>query len=442
MFSQNLEPNNINYEDKVKVHIFSKMENMRSSDPSFSPCSHYFYLVKDGRNISSTGSSQRYKCTRCGKRFGTATNEWDMLVYSQKLYRILHSVFFEGTKQDAIAERWGIPQSEISRLKHNYVDRVFEQHPKLINMQEYEIPKGVIYGDETFFGKRGNSISEIVFVKDKFEVIAAGLVEPKELEKSIKRIFSTIPQNSRKKLRVLISDGEPSYKSIPFLTSLRSIVVQQYHKPSKLGQISIHKYQKFGPHYLHYIIHTHWKILTKGKCEVSMKWEIKFIKANNPVGSGRPTIQQRNTPQHQQWRQKKEEYYSESFQKLGTAKLFINPDTKKISLRHGSKTWMTKMISPLFPIFYEKCITNNRVESKHAQIKRTGHLRKQQNREYTDKAFQLQEYIVKNGHLPETFLEGKPLYRYLIQNSKKRVVGYQFYVNEKKMIQTIIPAYI
>ena len=166
MISNNLEPDSIDYADKVNVHIFSKMERRRSTDPSFSPCSHYFYLVKDGRNISSTSSSQRYKCTQCGKRFGTATNEWYMLVYSQKLHRILYSLFFKGTKQAEIGKQWGVPQSELSRFKHNYVDRVFEQHPDLINMQEYEIPKGVIYGDETFFGKRGNSISEIVFVND------------------------------------------------------------------------------------------------------------------------------------------------------------------------------------------------------------------------------------------------------------------------------------
>ncbi|TFG17094.1 MAG: hypothetical protein EU530_11120 [Promethearchaeota archaeon] len=435
-------PKKINYEEKVKVHIFSKLESKRSSDPSFSPCPHFFYLVKDGWNHSSSGSSQRYKCKNCGKRFGSNTNEWNMLVYKAKINRILHSIFFEGTKEISIGDTWEIPQYEVSRFKHKYVDQVFEQHPTLINQQEYAIPKGVIYGDETFFGKRGNSLSEIVFVNDKFEVIAAGLVEPKNLEKSIKKIFLIIPKNCRDKLRVLVSDGEPSYKSIPFLGSLRSIVVQQNHTPGKLGKISIHKYEKFGPHHLHYIIYTHWKIFTKARIEISVKWEIKFIKTKLPIGRGGLTLEVKDTPLYQQWRQKKEEYYSESFRKHGTAKLSLNPDSRKISLMQGSKSWMKKMIEPLFPIFSQKCVTNNRVESKHSQLKRTGRLRKQQQAEYADKLFQLQEYIMKTGHLPETYLEGKPLYKFLIPNDKRRVEGYPLIQNEKKMVQTIIPAYL
>ena len=291
-----IEPKNINYEHIVKVHIFSKLESKGSTDPSFFPCPHFFYLVKDGWNLSSSGKTQRHKCKNCGKRFGSNTNEWNMLVYKTKINRILHSMFFEGTKAASIGDTWGIPQYEVCRFKHNYVDQVFEQHPTLINQQEYAIPKGVIYGDETFFGKRGNSISEIVFVNDKFEVIAAGLVEPKNLEKSIKRVFSIIPKNSRDKLRVLISDGEPSYKSIPFLGSLKSIVVQQNHAPGKLGKISIHKYENFGPHHLHYIIYTHWKIFKKGRIEFSVKWEIKFIKTKLPMGRGGLSSELKKTP--------------------------------------------------------------------------------------------------------------------------------------------------
>ena len=92
---------------------------------------------------------------------------------------------------------------------------------------------------------------------------------------------------------------------------------------------------------------------------------------------------------------------------------------------------MIKMFSLLFPIFSEKCITNNRVESKHAQIKRTGQLRKQQNRKYADRLFQLQEYIVKMGHLPEIYLKGKPLYQYLVQTKKRGMDGYPFLENRK-----------
>ena len=219
------------------------------------------------------------------------------------------------------------------------------------------------------------------------------------------------------------------------------MLIQQYHKKDKLGQITLHKYQKFGPHILHFLIHTHWKIFKKGKHSLCFKWEIKFIKGKLPQSRGRPTIQFRNSSQYQQFRQKMAEYNTPTFQKIGTANLFINPDSKKVSLRRDSKTWMRSMLQQVLPIFLHKTITNNRVESKHSQIKRTGNLRKQTDGSYGDLLFQLQEFIVQHGYLPEVTLEGRPLYKYLILPVREKQKGYVFHDNNKKLIQTVLTGY-
>ena len=81
----------------------------------------------------------------------------------------------------------------------------------------------------------------------------------------------------RDKMRVIVTDGEVSYQTLTLLNSHKIVLVQQYHSANKLGQITIHKYQKFGPHILDYLIHTHWKVFKKGRHSLGFKWEIKLI---------------------------------------------------------------------------------------------------------------------------------------------------------------------
>ena len=108
----------------------------------------------------------------------------------------------------------------------------------------------------------------------------------------------------------------------------------------------------------------------------------------------------------------------------------------------AQQVWMQRMIEQILPIFRDKCITNNRIESKHSQIKRTGKLRKQKNPNYLDKLFQLQEYIVQTGHLPEIFFTRRPLYKNLIKTTKKSPVQIQYSNNGKQIIQTVLSGYI
>ena len=79
---------------------------------------------------------------------------------------------------------------------------------------------------------------------------------------------------------------------------------------------------------------------------------------------GRVSIQLKNDPRYVLWLSKKNEYSSDKFQKVGTARVSINLNSKKIGLHKGSKIWMKKMFALVIPIFAHKHITNNRIESK------------------------------------------------------------------------------
>ncbi|MHA1766259.1 MAG: hypothetical protein ACTSVK_08350 [Promethearchaeota archaeon] len=438
---KNLPIGSLDIDKFIKVNFFPTNERGRSRNSTPQECRHLGILVKDGHNISSSQMLQRITCSKCGARFGNNVNEWDLNRYQERLKLVLYELFFEGCKQTKMEKRWGIPQPKLSKFKHDFVKTVLEQYPDLLNSMPYDLPKGVIYGDETYLGKRGNSNTEILFTNDNFEVLSTGIGEKKHLEKSILKTFFKMPKEYRDKMRVLVSDGEPSYQTLTLLNSHKVVLVQQYHKASKLGQITIHKYQKFGPHILHYLIHTHWKLFKKEKHELGFKWEIKLIQGKLPIGRGRPTIQMTQSRIYKQWRQKKVEYNSNTFQKKGSAKVYINPDSKKISLRQGSKKWMQGMIQQIIIIFHGKFITNNRSESKNSQIKRTGNMRKQPNEEHSDHLFQLQEYIVKNGHLPQTFIKGRPLYKYLMKDIKSQKIGYRINLNKKEFNQTLIESY-
>lgn len=438
---KNLPIGSVDIDKIIDVIFFPSNKKGRSINIASQKCKHLGSLVMDGHNISLSQKLQRYTCTNCGARFGNNINAWDLNIYQDKLKQVLYELFFEGCKQTKMEKRWEIPQPKLSKFKHDFVETIIEQYPDLLNSMSYDLPKGAIYVDETYLGKRGNSNTEILFTNDNFEVLSTGIGEKGNLEQSILKTFNKIPNEYRNKMRILISDGEPSYQTLTMLNRHKVVLVQQYHSAKKLGQITIHKYQKFGSHILHYLIHTHWKLFKKGKHELGFKWEIKFMQGKLPIGRGRPTKQMTQSKIYKQWQEKKVEYESNAFQKKGSARVYINPDSKKISLRQGSKKWMQAMLKPIIILFNGKFITNNRSESKNSQLKRTGNMRKQPNEEHSDHLFQLQEYIVKNGHLPQVSIKGRPLYNYLMEDSKKQKIGYKIHLNKKAFNQTLIEAY-
>ncbi|GAH70945.1 unnamed protein product, partial [marine sediment metagenome] len=139
---------------------------------------------------------------------------WNLLSYQQKIKMILYELFDLKYPLTGVAKRWGVPQEKLSRFKKWYVSQVFQQNSELIEQKLKALPRGVILGDETYMGSRGNSNAEIIFINNDYETLSIEPVGKGELKESILKAFEKIPKACRKKLKILITDGEPSYKSI------------------------------------------------------------------------------------------------------------------------------------------------------------------------------------------------------------------------------------
>ena len=364
-----------------------------------------------------------------------------MLQYQQKIKKILYELFILKYPLKGIAIRWGISPEMLSRFKKTFVSQVFQQNAEIIEHELKTLPRGVMLADETFMGVRGNSNVEIVVINGIFEILSTGSAIKGALKKSILEVFNKIPNAVKKKLKILITDGEPSYESIAKEFGGHMIHLVQFHAHEKRGEIIINKYEKLGPHYLHYKIYTHWKAFYRDKHELKFKWEIKLIKGRFQAKRGRPQKTDKSQNPNLKWRQKLEKYQSDSFKKEGTAKIFVNFKTNKLSLQVGAKKWMIKLLTPLFKIFKGKHATTNLIESKHSQVKGNGAGRKQQDEEYGHHLFALHAFLLEHEYLPFTNLAGRPLYKYLIKDQKKKEVGYKILESKRKSVQTVLSAF-
>ncbi len=169
----------------------------------------------------------------------------------------------------------------------------------------------------------------------------------------------------------------------------------QLHNKDQRGEIIIGKFKKLGHHLLHYKIYTHWKTFYRDKHELKFKWEIKLIKGKIHATRGRPRNSDKIKNMNAKWRQKLKNYRSNSFQKEGTAKIYVNFNTNKLSMHAGAKKWMILMLSPIFKIFKGIHITTNKIESKYSQIKGSGVRKKQRDKEYGHLLFTLHAFIVE-----------------------------------------------
>jgi len=433
-----------NYEDldkKIRVNFFSGPIKRKSKSPSQHTCAHVGSITWDGFNSIKHKKDHRIQCSKCGKRFGKDVDMWNLLLYQEKLKKVLYELFFYKYQLTGVAKRWGMPEQKLSQFKKSFVLQVFQQNSEIIEQKIKDLPNGVILGDETYLGSRGNSDIEIVFINNEYETLSIGTVNEGELKDSILAAFHKIPKACRDKLKVLITDGEPSYKAIAKIFGSKVIHVVQFHAEKQRGEVIISKFVKLGPHFLHYKIMTHWKAFYRNKHELKFKWEIKLIKGKVHEKRGRPrkeeSIKLKNAP----WRQKLEKFQSDSFQKEGTSKIFVNFETNKLSMRAGAKKWMLQMLTPIFKIFKGKHITTNLIESKHSQVKGNGAGKKQRDRDYGHKLYMLHTFIVEYGYIPFTNLAGRPLYKYLIKNSKKEKMGYKTLESERIYIQTVLSDY-
>jgi len=404
-------------------------------------CAHVGSIIWDGFNSSKHKNNHRIQCSQCGKRFGNDLEMINLLLYQEKIKMILYELFILKFPLTGVAIRWGIPQDKLSKFKKSFVLQVFQQNSEVIEQKLKALPRGVVFGDETYLGSRGNSDTEIIFINNEYETLSIGLADEGDLKTSILEAFHKIPEACRERLKVLITDGEPSYKSIAKIFGSKVIHVAQLHTQKQRGEVIISKYEKLGPHFLHYKIYTHWKVFYRNKYELTFKWEIKFIKGKIQKKRGRPRKADMTETKNERWRQKLEKYQSDSFQKEGTAKIFVNNETNKLSIRVGAKKWMIRMLTPIFKIFKGKHITTNLIESKHSQIKGNRAGRKQRDAKYGHQLFMLNAFFVEFHYLPFTNLTGRPLYKYLMIESKKKEIGYRTLEGKRKSIQTVLSAF-
>jgi len=364
-----------------------------------------------------------------------------LLQYQQKIKKILYELFILKYPSKGVAIRWGIPPEMLSRFKKSFVSQVFQQNAEIIEHELKALPRGVMFADETFMGSRGNSNVEIVVINELFEILSTEPAIKGALKKSILEVFNKIPEAVKKKLKILITDGEPSYDSIAKEFGGGIIRLIQFHAHEKRGEIIISRYEKLGPHYLHYKIYTHWKAFYRDKHKLKFKWEIKLIKGRVQTKRGRPRKTDKSQNPNLKWRQKLKKFQSDSFKKEGTAKIFVNFKTNKLSMRVGAKKWMIQLLTPLFKIFKGKHATTNLIESKHSQVKGNGAGRKQKDGQYGHQLFTLHAFIVEHEYIPFTILAGRPLYKYLMKDQKKKDVGYRILENKRNSVQTVLSAF-
>ena len=428
-------------DEKIRMSFFSGPIRRNSKSTSQQLCAHIGTITWDGFNTSNRKMDHRIQCSKCGKRFGNDLEMIDLLIYQEKIKKILYELFIFKYPLTGVAIRWGITQQKLSQFKKSFVLRVFQQNSDVIEQKIKELPRGVMLGDETYLGSRGNSDIEIVFINNDYKTLSTEPVEKGELKESILKAFNKIPEACRNKLKVLITDGENSYKSIAKIFGNKVIHVVQLHNEKQRGEIIISKYVKLGPHFLHYKLMTHWKAFYRNKHELKFKWEIAFIKGKIYKKRGRPRKVDTSQNKNERWRQKLENYQSNSFQKEGTAKIFVNFETNKLSMRAGAKKWMLQMLTPIFKIFMGKHVTTNLIESKHSQIKGNGAGKKQRDKEYGHLLFTLHAFLVECGYIPFTTLTGRPLYSYLMKDEKKKKIGYKIPDDKRILVQTVLLGY-
>jgi hypothetical protein len=431
-----------NLDSKIPLNFFSAPHSKDKKNRLSENCSHLGFLVKDGHNKGLHTQVQRVKCAACQKRFGNNASIAELYTYQTQMQQLIYDIFFARINQKELESRWHIPQSMISKFKKSLTTQLLQEPEVFTHISESWLPNGVLMADETFMGCRGNSNVEINMVNQNFQTIASGSATPGELQESIRQVYLQIPEAERNRLRVLITDGEPAYEFIPLEAGGRIVHLQQLHAKKLLGKVIVNKYEKFGPHHLHYILRTNWKIFKQDDPCVTIEWEIKFIKGISRTGRGRPTLKEEHSRSLQLWRRKKDEYYSDDFAKEGKAIIFINKQTGTISKKAGACNWMVNMLTPLLKIFNGKYITNNQTESKHSQIKRKGASRKQKDVKYADNLFRLCAYFAEQKKLPHLTLSDRPLFHYLIKPRKKQKDEYVIHNKDSNLHQITLSTYI
>lgn len=431
-------------DEKIPIKIIPIHKNQIRENKRKFPCAHPYRLIKDGVNRLKDGNEQRYKCNVCGFRFGNETNVRVFNDYMIKTKEILYDLLIMDGLLSKVAEKYGIPQPKLSTFKKWAIRQIYSQNKEKLEHPIRRLPRGVMFADETFMGKKGSSNSEVVFLNIGSEYLAAGPVQRKNLFKYIQNVFNGICESARKGLRVFITDGEPAYKKLA--KSIGNIIhVQQLHGHKKLGILLINKYERLGAHWLEYQIKTNWNAFGSGKQELEFDWSIKLKRGRMYLRRGRPSLHHVRQAWKQfygnQWRQKEKKYQKYSTERLGSAKIFVNPDTNMVSLRACSHKWMIDLMRPLLKIFNGKHATTNKMEGNHSHVKGSRKIRKQPDPIYQHQEYALQSYILEHGHLPPATLRGKYLWKYLTKPERIKGKAYDVVSNGRHFVQSSLTAF-
>lgn len=425
-------------DNKIRLNIFCSPKTKNSKIRTVTQCNHTGTLTFDGFNNKDGKQDQRVHCSQCGKRFGNNIDTYKLLVYQTKLKKVVNELFLLKNPQKGIAKRKKMDRGALCRFKKRFVEETYEQNKNLLESTLKGLPQGLMIGDETFMGQMGNSDVEVLFINNNYETLSTGPIKNNQKKQAILHTFNKIPHECSRRLKILMTDGESSYKEIPKQRGGKVIHLIQFHNKKQLGQVSIEKYVKVGPHQFHYIIRTHWKAFSKGTHILKFKWEIKFIKGQVQAKRGRPRKSQTPQKPRLKWQKQVNNYHNGKMKTSGSAEVYVNHKNTLVSLRKGSKRWMIGMLQPLFKIFKGRVMTTSLIESKNHQIKSMSGDRKQQDPDYNHKLFALSSFIVEFGHIPHVNLSGRPLYKYLMKDHKTEALSYVKYQNEKKIVQTTL----
>lgn len=432
-------------EEKVPIKIIPIHKNQTKENKEKFPCVHPYKLAKDGINHPKNGNKQRYKCNSCGFRFGNETSFRVFNDYTTKTKEILYDLLIMDGLLSKVAEKYGIPQPKLSTFKKQAIRQIYSQNKEKLEHPIRRLPRGVMFADETFMGKKGNSNSEVVFLNMDSERLAAGPVQKKDLFKYIRDVFNGICESARKDLKIFITDGESAYKKLAKTVS-NVIHVRQLHGHKKLGILLINKYERLGAHWLEYQIKTNWSAFGSGKQELEFDWSIKLKRGRMYSRRGHPSPHQRVEAWKQccgtQWRQKYEKYQKYKTERSCSAKIFINPDTNAVSLRAGSRKWMIDLMAPLLKIFNGKHATTNKMEGHHSHVKGSRKIRKQPDPIYQHQEYVVQSYILEHGHLPPATLHGKYLWKNLTKPAEIKRKAYDVVSNGQHFVQSSLMAFV
>jgi len=185
-------------DEKIRLNFFSGPKKRNSNSTPQESCAHLGPIIWDGFNILEHEKYHRIQCSKCGKRFGNDVDMWNLLLYQEKMKKIVYELFDYKYPLTGVAKRWGIIQQKLSEFKKSFVTQVFQQNSEIIEQKIKSLPNGVMLGDETYLGSRGNSDIEIVFINNNYETLSIGTVHEGELKNSIlelRQIYLTIILN-------------------------------------------------------------------------------------------------------------------------------------------------------------------------------------------------------------------------------------------------------